>query len=107
MRAALALCSAMLLSGCATSAAGLAKSDVELTLFSDKSPQDWATCSAETMIGPVSLRNDGDHYWLLRINGYQVPTARWDFTSTDTGSKAELRATISINTGDERVKACA
>ena len=108
MRAALVILTALTVSGCATSAAGLAKSDVELTLFSDKSPKDWATCSAETMIGPVSLRNDGEHYWVIRTNGYQIPTTRWDFTSVDTGgSKAELRATISINSGDERVRACA
>lgn len=107
MRAALVLVSALAVSGCATSAAGLAESDVEMTLFSEKSPQAWATCAAESMIGSVDLRNDGTNWWVLRSNNFQTPVARWDFTPVAAGgSKAELRATISINTGDERVKAC-
>ena len=108
MRIAVLILSAAALSGCAMSAKGLAKSDVEMTLYSQKTPQQWATCTAETMNGPVELRNDGTAWWVLRSNGYQIPTARWDFTpQPEGGSKAELRATISVNTGDERVKACA
>ena len=61
------LCS--LLSGCATSAAGLARTDVEMRLTSAKSSQAVATCAAEAMIGNNQLRNEGDHYWILRFNG--------------------------------------
>lgn len=95
------------LAGCTMSASGLSKTEVEQTLTSTKSPQAFATCAAETMIGNPQLRGEGDHYWILRMNGYGVPTARWDFTATGTGSRAELRSSIPVNTGDERVKACA
>lgn len=97
-----------LLSGCAMSAGGLAKTDVSTTVTSQKSPKDFATCSAESMIGGVELRNDGpDHYWLMRENMYGIPIIRWDFKSTPQGSIAELRATLKINVGDEKVRACA
>jgi hypothetical protein len=96
------------LGGCATSAAGLYQSKVEMTVESAKSAQSFATCSVETMIANNQLRNEGDHYWILRMNGYGVPVARWDFTNKPGGgSVAELRSSIGINTGDDRVKGCA
>lgn len=96
------------LGGCAMSSAGLSKSDLDMTIPSTKSPQIFATCVAETMIGDPQIRSDGTNYWIIRFNGYQIPVARWDFKpSSDGGSVAELRSTIGINTGDERVKACA
>jgi hypothetical protein len=96
------------LSGCATSAAGLGRTNVEMTVTSQKPSQAFATCVAEALIGNNQLRNEGDHYWILRFNGYGIAVSRWDFKPNPAGgSIAELRATISINTGDERVKACA
>lgn len=99
---------AFILQGCATSAAGLARTDVEMTLYSpDKSPKQVAECTVDSMIGDPQLRGEGDHFWVIRTNGYGVPTTRWDFTAEPGGgTKAELRATININSGDERVKAC-
>lgn len=98
---------ASLLSGCATSSAGLYRTAVDLRLESDKTPQQVATCAAETMIGNPDLRNEGDHYWVLRTNGYAIPVARWDFMPRPGGGTiVELRATININSGDERVRAC-
>jgi hypothetical protein len=94
------------LAGCATSAAGLADRPAKFTLQSGKTPQSWATCAAEKLIGNNQLRNEGDHYWLLRFNGYGIPVVRWDFYPAGTGARAELRATIGINTGDEKVRAC-
>lgn len=100
--AAAALC------GCATSPAGLLKSDVEQTVVSGKSSKDFAQCVQSTMIGNNPIANDGEHYWILRLNGYGLPASRWDFYPLPNGgSKAELRAAISINTGDERVENCA
>jgi hypothetical protein len=107
MRALLAFVVGLSLSGCAMSAKGLEKSDLDMSVQSAKSAKDFATCSAETMIGNNQLRSEGDHYWILRFNGYGIPVARWDFKPTHGGSIAELRSTIGINSGDERIRACA
>jgi hypothetical protein len=79
-----------------------------MALQSSKSAAAWATCSAEHMIGNPQLRGEGNHWWIIRTNGYDVPVVRWDFTDIpEGGSRAELRATININSGDERVRGCA
>lgn len=108
MKTVVAITFATFLSSCAMSAAGLAETDVEMMIPSERSSQDFAICVAESLIGDVELRNSGSHYWVLRQNAYGVPVSRWDFRPRpDGGSNAELRATISINTGDERVRNCA
>lgn len=108
MKQSAVILAASALAGCATSAGGLQRSQVETTIDSAKSPQAFATCVAEVLIGNNQLRNDGDHYWVLRLNGYGVPTARWDFLPRpEGGSRAELRASVSINTGDDKVRRCA
>ena len=95
------------LSGCATSAAGLADSKVEMTLTGARPPKVVATCVADKLIGNNQLRDDGTNYWILRLNMYGFPVSRWDFKPDGNGGTvAELRASLSINTGDERVKAC-
>lgn len=95
------------LSGCATSAAGLYQSKVEQTFTSNKEPQVVATCAAEALIGNNQLRNDGNHYWVLRFNGYGVPQIRWDFLPRQGGgTTVELRTSIDINSGDEKVRSC-
>ena len=99
---------AMLLPGCATSPAGLAQMGVEETLQSKKSAQDFATCVAEILQGQAELRGSGDHYWVLRENGWGVPIVRWDFKNVVTGgSIAELRATAIIGAGKDKVRGCA
>ena len=98
---------ALFLTGCATSSAGLERSNVEATLHSTKTPQAWATCVAESMIGNTQLRNDGDHYWVLRISGYGIPYVRWDFRPEGSGSRAELRASFGYGRAEDRVRACA
>ncbi|MFN3943918.1 MAG: hypothetical protein ACK4K7_03165 [Allosphingosinicella sp.] len=98
---------AVLMAGCTTSAAGLERGRLRMTVDSPKSPQAFATCSADTMIGNVQLRGEGDHWWVLRFNGYGVPVTRWDFRAKPGGgTTAELRSSIPINTGDERVRNC-
>lgn len=104
---AIILAAGLSLGGCTMSAKGLANSDLDMTVASTKSAQAFATCSAESMIGNNQLRNDGDHYWILRTNMYGVPITRWDFKPTPNGSIAELRSSLGVNVGDERVKACA
>jgi hypothetical protein len=99
---------ALLASGCATSSAGLSQMGVEYSYPSEKSAQDFATCAAELMHGQVELRGSGDHWWLLRPNGFGVPIVRWDFTEKPGGgSIAELRATAVAGAAKDKVARCA
>lgn len=95
-------------SGCATSAAGLQRMGVETTIPSQKTAQNFATCVAEVLQGSVELRGSGNHYWVLRPNGFGVPIVRWDFKDLATGgSIAELRATALMGAGKDKVEVCA
>ena len=108
MRAALAILSAVALSGCATTAAGLLNSNVEQTIESTKSPQQFAECVVDNMSGQTDIRGSGDHFYVLRFSGYQMPYARWDFRARPGGSVAELRRiNISVGSGEGDVRACA
>lgn len=102
----LVILAALPLSACAMSASGLYRSPVEQTFTSARSPQSVATCVAESLNGNVQMRNNGEHYWVLRFNGYQVPQIRWDFLPRDGGSTVELRTSINIASGDDKVRAC-
>lgn len=106
----LLLCGALVaLSGCATSAAGLGRSPVEMVIESPtKTPRQFAECSVETMIGDTDIRGDGDHFYVLRFSAYQTPYARWDFKPRPGGgSIAELRRlNISYGAGVDRVRDC-
>lgn len=95
------------LAGCATSPAGLYKSKVEKTFTSSKAPQAVATCAADNLKHNTQMRNDGDHYWVLRYNGYNIPQIRWDFLPREGGgTTVELRTSIDIMSGDEVIRAC-
>ena len=98
-----------ILAGCATSSAGLYRTSVETTIPSKKTSQQFALCVAETLQGNNPLRNEGDHYWVIRTNGYGIPIIRWDFQpQPDGGSIAELRTTINfLSAGTTKVQACA
>lgn len=97
----------MSLSACATTAAGLAESEISESYASAKRPSTVATCAADRMRGGAEVRNDGDHYWVLRNNTYGIPIARWDFWPTaEGGSRIELRTSFGINTGAGDVRAC-
>ena len=80
---------------------------MEATLHSSKQPAAWATCVAERLAADVELRNDGTKFWIIRSNWYGSPIHRWDFIPTESGSRAELRSSININSGETRVKECA
>ncbi|MBB3034052.1 hypothetical protein [Alteriqipengyuania lutimaris] len=107
MRAILAIAAATTLSGCATSAAGLAATEIDASYSSEKSPKDWALCVAEAFQGSNMLRDDGTNWWIIRPNSYGVPISRWDFKPTPTGSVAELRSSIGLSDGDDKVRSCA
>lgn len=107
---AVALIAAMpALAGCAASAEGLYKTNVEDTIRSTKTPEAFAVCLAEKLIGENPLRHEGDHWWVLRLNGYMVPVVRWDFfPEPGGGSRAELRSTINVAyAAHDKVRACA
>jgi len=103
------LATVVLLPGCATSAAGLADSAVEETIISSKTAQQFAECAVDNMSGSTDIRGSGDHFYVLRFSGYQVPYARWDFRARPGGgSIAELRrANVSVGSGEGDVRNCA
>lgn len=94
------------LSGCATTPAGLADTDVKTSIASSKTPAAFATCFAESIAGGAQLRNNGEHYWVLRM-ALGVPRHRWDFKPTAAGSIAELRSTGVAGSGEDKLRACA
>jgi hypothetical protein len=103
----LALTGALALQGCATSAAGLSKGKVDESYTSAKAPSAVATCVVETLVGDPVMRNDADHYWIIRNNGYGMPAVRWDFLpKAGGGTTIELRSAIGINNGSDKVRAC-
>tara|TARA_B100001057_G_C22352130_1_gene757521 strand:+ start:105 stop:431 length:327 start_codon:yes stop_codon:yes gene_type:complete len=106
MRAALVVLSALAVSGCATSAAGLANTAADRTLTSAKTPKEWAICAAETLQGSNELRDDGVNWWVIRSNGYGVPIVRWDFKPAPNGSVAELRSSLGTSNGVDKVEVC-
>src|SRR5262245_23199803 len=92
----------------ATSGAALAPSLIEIDLESAKTSEAWASCAAQALDGDVEVRNQGDHFWLIHSNGYRTPVARWDFWPRNGGgSRAELRSSVRIETGEARVRSCA
>ena len=102
----LAVFAALPLSACAMSSGGLARTAVDQTYTSNKTPQAVATCVVESLMGNNVIRNDGQHYWVLRMNGYGVPQTRWDFLPVEGGTRVELRMAIPIASGDDKVRAC-
>ena len=95
------------LPGCATSAAGLGASNVELTLESAKPARVVAACLSQSLVGtnPMTEIAD-DHFVVIRQNLYQIPIIRWDIIGTPTGSRLELRYSARIATGDDKARAC-
>lgn len=102
----LAIFAVLPLSACAMSAGGLARTAVDQSYTSTKAPQVVATCVVESLNGNNLIRNQGNHYWVLRMNGYGVPQTRWDFVPDGNGTRVELRMAIPIASGDEKVRAC-
>lgn len=103
------LAAALMLSltaACATTASGLAETDVERTFESAKAPQQLANCVADRLNGDTEMRNDGDHYWVIRKNGWGAAVTRWDFRPSPTGTAVELRTSIPINAGVGDVRDC-
>lgn len=95
------------LTACATTSAGLYESPVEETFTSTKPPSTVANCAADHMRGGAEVRNDGNHYWVLRQNGYGMTVVRWDFIPDGNGgTRIERRSSIPVNTGAGDVRAC-
>jgi hypothetical protein len=106
---AILLVASVTLGGCATSAAGLANSSVRETIPSQKSARDVAMCVVDSLNWSGNdLRGSDGHWWVIRVNGGNVPTIRWDFIDRSTGgSVAELRHTIGIGKATDKVRSCA
>lgn len=93
------------LSGCTTTAAGLAETSVEKTFQSDKTARALATCVAENSSGVVDLRDDGTRYWVI-VSASGIPRTRWDMFPTGTGSTAELRTTAIVGKQWAAIEPC-
>jgi hypothetical protein len=99
------LIAALALSGCATTPAGLASTEVKKTVASAKPAKEFALCVAENLPG-ATLRDDGTRYWVL-MDVFGVPRFRWDFIPTESGSIAEARSTAIGNSGAKDAEKCA
>lgn len=95
------------LNGCAMSAAGIGKGAVERQWTSNKSAQQVAGCLAASLVGsnPVFEEVPG-RYVVLRNNGYGVPTVRYDVFAGSGVTQVELRSTIKVNRGIDKVERC-
>ena len=100
----IALIAALALAGCATTPAGLAKTNVEKTFTSTKTALAWATCVAENT-PEAELRSDGTRHWVL-VSEFGVPRIRWDFIPTEGGSIVEQRTTAFIGKQSRMVEKC-
>lgn len=104
----LIMASAVLVAGCAATPASLTNKPAEMTFESKRSAQSFAACVADNLQGMNDLRNDSpDHYWVNRKNGWGGTASRWDFVTTPTGSRAERRSALAVNTGSTVVQRCA
>lgn len=103
----LVLASAALLAGCATSAAGLKKGDVEKEWTSAREPKQVAGCVASKLIGsnPVFEDEDG-HLVVVRNNGYGVPMVRYDIFAANGSTRVELRSSVGIGRGPDKLESC-
>ncbi|NIJ37920.1 starvation-inducible outer membrane lipoprotein [Sphingopyxis panaciterrae] len=98
---------ALALTGCAASPAGLGKDEIDMTLVSPKKPDVVAGCIALSLQGDnPAIRADENHYVVVRKNGFGAPVIRWDIIGTDTGSRLELRSSLPVGSGSDKVKAC-
>lgn len=97
------------LAGCVpVSSTGIYRTPIDLTIASSKSAKDFALCAAGAFDGNNPVSNDGDHYWVLRLDHQGTPFARWDFVPTGGGSIAELRSVlIAGSPGTSAVRRCA
>lgn len=107
MKALLAAALALPLAACATSAAGLAKGDVDATYSSAKAPEDVAGCLANELKADNDLFRLADgHYVLTRKNGYGIPTVRWDFIREADRTRIELRTSLPVGSGQDKLRGC-
>lgn len=97
----------VLLSGCAVSAAGLSKGAVEKSWTSAKSPQQVSGCLASKLIGsnPV-FQDEQGHYVVVRNNGYGVPVVRYDIYAAGGSTAVELRSSLGVGRGSDKLESC-
>lgn len=95
------------LAACATSIAGMANDEIDLTLESTKAPDIVAGCLATSLQGDNPMIRLGEgHYVVARNNGYGFPVIRWDIIGTPTGSRLELRTSTPVGEGVDKARRC-
>ena len=108
MKKIFALTALLSLSGCAWSAAGLGKADIEDTYYSDKAASDLAGCVSSNLMGSNPAFTEGEGHWVVvRNNGYGIPTVRWDFIEQEDGrTLVEFRRSVAIMSGEGKAESC-
>lgn len=98
---------ALALAGCATSAAGLKKGQVEKEWSSAREPKQVAGCLASKLVGsnPV-LEEEDEHFVVVRNNGYGLPMVRFDIFKRDGATRVELRSTLGFGRGADKLESC-
>lgn len=96
------------LTGCAMSAEGLGKAKLENAYTSAKPAAEVAGCIASRLHGSNPAFQQADGHWVVtRVNGYGVPTVRWDIVQQpDGGSKIEFRRSVAVMSGEEKAATC-
>jgi len=99
---------ALLVSGCAWSAEGLGRSNIEDTYTSDKDASNVAGCIASRLHGSNPAFQEGEGHWVVyRNNGYGVPIVRWDiYQREEGGSNIEFRRSVAMMSGEEKAATC-
>jgi hypothetical protein len=107
-RAILVLMAGCALSGCAMNAKGLAKGKVRATYSSQKPPKDLAVCIANSLNWQQNIFEESPNHWVITRshNLYGAPTVRWDIFASTSGSTAELRSSLGMFMGKNKVEAC-
>jgi hypothetical protein len=97
-----------LASGCAMNARGLANSEVDETFTSTRQSGEVASCINNALNWQHTLVQEPDgRYVIVRShNMYGVPTVRWDIIPTPSGTRIELRSSLGMFKGTEKVREC-
>jgi len=107
MRIAIILSTLAMTAGCAMSMNDLAKTKVDRSFESAKSPADVAQCISGTLNGNVPMQKlADDHYVVSRHSLYGPPMIRWDVRSKGTGSRIEVRRSVGVMVGETKAEGC-
>lgn len=96
-----------LISGCASSQAGMLEQPALQTFSSLKSPGTVAGCAQQSLRGGPIMGTDGKAFWVTRQNALGT-VVRFDFIPSPSGSGSiiEYRSRLKVNNGLDKVQSC-